>query len=187
MSTTNSDIILIGPVRTGKSTLGKLLSETLGQPQVSLDNLRRKYYQEIGYNETLAEIFRRQGGFLALYLYWNLFDAYAIERLLAEHHNCIFDLGAGNGIAESLESFIRIQRALDPYPNIFLILPSPSLEESLQILKDRDTHPPPDLNFDFNRHFLEHKAYYALAKHTIFTKGKLPEETKSEILNLVIR
>jgi shikimate kinase len=187
MSKTNSDIILIGPVRTGKSTLGKLLSETLGQPQVSLDKLRLNYYQQIGYNETLAKSFRQSGGFLALFLYWNLFDSYAIERMLAEHHNCIFDFGAGNGITESLESFDRLQRALNPYPNIFLILPSPDLEESLQILKNRDSNPPEDLNFDLNRYFLEHRAYYILAKHSVFTKGKLPEETRDEILNIVVK
>ncbi|GAP12784.1 shikimate kinase [Longilinea arvoryzae] len=186
MSTTNSEIILIGPVRTGKSTLGKLLSETLGKPQVSLDNLRRNYYQEIGYDEKLAESFRQHGGFLALFLYWNLFDAYAIERMLADHHNCIFDLGAGNGVSESRESLIRIQRALSSYPNIFLILPSPDLEESLQILKSRDKNPPVDLNFDFNRHFLENGAYFTIAKHIVFTKGKLPEETGNEILALVV-
>lgn len=182
----NLDIILIGPVRTGKSTMGKFLSEKLGLPQVSLDSLRRKYYQEIGYEETLAQSFRRHGGFLALYLYWNLFDAYAIERLLAEYHGYIFDFGAGNGISESHESSVRIQRVLAPYPNIFLILPSPNKEESLQILKDRDTSPPSDMNFDLTRHFMERSDYYNLAKHTVFTKGKSEEETRDEIISLLI-
>ncbi len=186
MSDTVTDIILIGPIRTGKSTLGKLLSEKLGLPQISLDRLRWNYYREIGYNEKLAKAFRQQGGFLALVLYWNLFDAYAIERLLAEHHHCIFDFGAGAGICESQESFARVQRALALYPNVFLVLPSSDLGESLQILKTRDTHPPADLNFDFNRHFLEHRAYQELAKHTVFTKGRSPEETRDEILGLAV-
>jgi len=175
----------MGPVRAGKSTLGKLLSEKLGLPQVSLDAVRRKYYQEIGYDEDFARSFRQSGGFLALYLYWNLFDAYAIERLLAEYHGCIFDFGAGNGISESLESRLRVQRALEPYPNIFLLLPSPNLEESLRILKERDSNPPSDLHFDLNRHFLEHGAYTAVAKHLIFTKGKSPEQTLDEIIALL--
>jgi adenylate kinase family enzyme len=79
MPATKSDILLIGPVRTGKSTLGKLLSEKLGQPCVSLDDLRWNYYREIGYDAALAKIIRQQGGLLALALYWQLFDAYAIE------------------------------------------------------------------------------------------------------------
>jgi shikimate kinase len=181
------DIILIGPVRTGKSTLGKLLSEKLGLPQVSLDDLRWKYYREIGYDEDLAQEFRKQGGFLALVLYWSLFDAYAIERLLAEHRNCVFDFGAGAGLSESQENFTRVERALAPYPNVYLILPSEDEEESLQILKDRDTYPPTDLNFDFNRRFLEHGAYQSLAKHVIYTKGKTPEETRDQILELLVQ
>jgi hypothetical protein len=186
MSDSVSDIILIGPIHTGKSTLGKLLSEKLGLPQISLDALRWKYYREIGYDDKLAKALRQHGGFLALVLYWNLFDAYAIERVLAEHRHCTFDFGAGAGICESRESFARVQLALAPYRNVFLVLPSLDLEESLQILKSRDTHPPADLNFDFNRHFLEHQAYYELAKHTVFTKGRLPEETRDEILGLVV-
>ena len=186
-SGTIPDIVLIGPVRTGKSTLGKLLSEQLGLPQVSLDDFRRKYYREIGYDEDLAQEFRKHGGFLALVLYWSLFDAYAIERLLAEHRHCVFDFGAGAGLSESKENFSRVQHALALYPNIFLILPSADKEESIRILSARDINPPVDLNFDLNRRFLEHGAYQRLAKHIIYTKGKTPEETRDEILGLVIK
>ncbi len=186
MSTIKSDIILIGPVRTGKSTLGELLSAKLGRPQISLDKLRWKYYQEIGYDDTLAKTIRQQGGFLALVLYWHLFDAHAIERVLAEHSHCIFDFGAGAGASESRENMARVRLAVAPYPNVFLILPSPDIEETLQILKARDDHPPADLHFDFNRHFLERGFYQQLAKHTIYTKGRLPEETRDEILGLAV-
>lgn len=36
----NKDIILIGPVGVGKSTVGKLISAKLGMPQASLDETR---------------------------------------------------------------------------------------------------------------------------------------------------
>jgi shikimate kinase len=173
-------------VRTGKSTLGRLLSEKLGWPQVSMDQLRLKYYREIGYDDALAGAIRRHGGFLALVLYWRQFDAYAIERILADHPTCVIDFGAGNGISESQESYERVQRTLAPYPNVFLILPSSDQEESLQILKARDPNPPADLTFDLTRYFLEHRAYYELAKHTVFTKDRLPEETRDEILGLLL-
>lgn len=179
-----SDIILIGPVRTGKTTIGRLLSEKLDLPQISFDALRWKYYAEIGYKPQLARTIRQQGGFLALVLYWQLFDAYAIERLLADHRHSIFDLGAGGGASESQESFARVQRALAYYSNVILILPSPDLEETLQILKSRDTQPPTDLNFDFNRYFLERGFYHRLAKFTVFTHGKSPGQTRDEILTL---
>jgi len=178
------EILLLGPVRTGKSTLGGLLAQQLGIPQVSLDELRWKYYQEIGYDAKVAQTIRRQGGFLALVLYWQLFDAYSVERVLAEHCNCVIDFGAGVGVYESQEQFARVQRALAPYRNVFLILPSPDRAESLRMLSERDQEPPQDLNFDFNAHFLAHHGYYDLTKFTLYTKGRSPEETCVEILAL---
>lgn len=185
MAAPHSDIILIGPVRAGKSTLAGLLSERLGQPLVSLDNLRRHYYREIGFDDALAATIRREGGFLALVLYWQLFDAYAVERVLADHRGCIFDFGAGVGPAESSEYFSRVQRALAPYPNVILLLPSPDIEESLSILQARDARPPADLNFDLNRRFLEGGLYQRLARHTLYTMGKSPEESRDDILGLL--
>jgi hypothetical protein len=181
------EIILLGPVRTGKSTLGGLLAQQLGVPQISLDKVRKGYYAEIGYDDGLAQTIRRQGGFLALMLYWQLFDAYSVERVLAEHANCVIDFGAGVGVYESQEQFARVQRALAPYRNVFLLLPSPDRVESLQILRERDEEPPTDLNFDFNAHFLAHHGYYDLAKHIVYTKDRTPSESCAEILALANR
>lgn len=153
---------------------------------MSLDDLRWQYYRAIGYDETLAKTIRQQGGFLALVLYWQLFDVYAIERALAEHPHNVFDCGAGTGAYESQENLARVQRVLAPYPNVVLVLPSPDIEEALRILQDRDTAPPADLYFDFNRHFLARGYYQQIAKHTVFTQGKSPAETRDEILNLLV-
>ncbi len=183
MAESIADIVLIGPVRTGKSTLGRLLAQRLDLPQISIDELRWKYYKEIGYDEALAREFRQRGGFLALVLYWNLFEAYTVERVLADHRNCVFDFGAG--VYESHESFMRVQRALTPYRNVILLLPSSDNAESLRILNERDTDPPTDLNFDFNAHFLDQHSYYDLAKFTVYTNGKTPDETCAEVLDLV--
>ncbi len=181
-----SDLLLLGPVNTGKSTLGKLLAQQLGIPQVSLDKLRWTNYQEIGYDAELAQMIRGQGGFLALTLYWQLFDVYSVERVLAAHTNCIIDFGTGVGVYESRERFARLQRALAPYSNVFLILPSPDPAESLRILQERDEKPPSDLNFDFSAHFLGHHGYYDVAKFTVYTEGRSPEETRDEILALAV-
>ena len=83
-----SDIILIGPVGTGKSTLSRLLAEKLGLPRRSMDDLRWDYYKEIGFDETVQKQIAEQEGFLGVYRYWKPFEAHAVERLLAEHYNC---------------------------------------------------------------------------------------------------
>jgi len=54
------------------------------------------------------------------------------------------------------------------------------------MLRERDQEPPQDLNFDFNAHFLAHHGYYDLAKFTVYTKGRSPEETCVEILALAL-
>jgi adenylate kinase family enzyme len=94
-------ILLLGPPGTGKSTLGDLLAQQIGMPHISLDKIRWHYYEEIGYDAELARTIRRQGGFLALVLYWQLFDAYSVERVLAEHPDCVIDFGAGVGVYDS--------------------------------------------------------------------------------------
>ncbi len=139
MTGTRSEIVLIGPVRTGKSTLGKLLAQRLGVPQVSLDDARWRYYREIGYDDALAQEIRSRGGFLALVLYWNLFDAYAAERLLAEHRSCVFDFGAG--IYWNDEVLERVQGALHSFHNVVLLLPAPDPNESIRILRARRYRP----------------------------------------------
>lgn len=180
-----TDIVLIGPVRAGKSTIGRLLAERLNLPQVSLDTTRWRYYPQIGYDEAFAREIRAKGGLLALSLYWSLFSAYGVEKTLADHRHCVFDFGAG--IYESHESLARVAAALAPYPNVILLLPSPDLTESLAILRQRDAHPPADLNFDVNGRFLRHPSYTHLAKITIYTQGKTPAESCDEILQCVVR
>ncbi|MEH2063238.1 MAG: hypothetical protein V7K50_13410 [Nostoc sp.] len=58
MSRKISDIILIGPISTGKSTIGRLLAQKLGIPQCSMDDVRLDYYKEINYDEELAKEIR---------------------------------------------------------------------------------------------------------------------------------
>ena len=176
-----SDIILIGPVSTGKSTIGKLLAQRLGLPQCSMDEFRLTYYQEINYDEDLARQLREKEGFLGLYQYWKPFEAYAVERLLAEHSNRVIDFEAGHSVYEDEELFTKVQRILAPYNNVVLILPSPDLEESIQILNERNGGLVSN-EVDFNEHFVKHHSNHDLAKVTVYTKGKLPEETCNDIL-----
>ena len=182
-----SNIILIGPIRVGKSTLAQLLSEKLDLPRISLDEERWTYYREIGYEADLARQIHQTGGLVALVFYWKQFDAYAVERVLADHTNTIIDFGAGHSVYESNELFARVQTVLSPYANVVLILPTPNVAESIEILNERtkDLVEAFGQGFNWNEHFLRHHSNHDLAKITIYTQGKTPDETCDEIIRLV--
>ena len=180
----SSDIILIGPQGAGKSTIGALLSEQLGLPQCSMDEHRWDYYKEIGYDDQIAQHKRETDGAWGIIRYWKPFEAHAVERLLSEHQNCVIDFGAGHSVYEDALLFERVKVALASYTNVILLLPSSDLDETLHILNERNKNLPDDIR-NTNEHFVRHRSNYELAKFTVYTKGKTPEETRDEILNLV--
>lgn len=179
-----SEIVLIGPPFAGKSTLGKLLAQALELPQVSLDKLRWGYFREIGFDDTLAQEIRQKGGFVAVVAYWSLFNSYAIERILADHTNCVFDFGAGPIVFESDPLRAQIKRALAPFANVARLLPSPDPEKSIQVLRERSIQQfgPNPQGFDWSTFFIRHEQNRLLAKHHIYTEGKTPAETCAEII-----
>lgn len=178
-----SDIVLIGPIGSGKSTQGQLLAQRLALPQCLMDDLRWAYYEEIGYDKALAQQKRDAEGMGAVLQYWKPFEAYAVERLLAEHRDCVIDFGAGHSVYEDEALFKRVQQALAPYSNVVLLLPSPDIEESRQILHQRNRDRPSDITL-VNEHFLQHPANAQLAKHTVYTHHNPPEVTCADILRV---
>ncbi len=182
-----SEIILIGPSGTGKSTIGKLLAERLAVPQISLDEWRWAYYLEVGYDAQLARQIREAHGFPALIQYWAQFNFHAVERVLAEHHDCVIDFGAGHSIYDDEQDFKRVQKVLAPYANVLLLLPSPDLDESVRILTERQQHSAPiadrGIIGGIVEHHVRHHSNPDLAKIVIYTKGKTPEETCDELMS----
>lgn len=116
--------------------------------------------------------------------YWKPFEAYAVERLLLEHTNCVIDFGAGHSVYDDPLLFQSVQKALSPYPNVVLLLPSSDLEESIRILNERNQHLPDDIR-STNEYFVKHLSNNELAKLTVYTKLKPPEETCREILRRI--
>jgi shikimate kinase len=178
------NIILIGPIGAGKTTVGGLLAKNLGISQVSMDNLREDYYKEIGYDADVAKQKREANGFWGIYRYWKPFEAHAVGRILNDHKDCVIDFGAGHSVFEDEVLFAQVKQALSTYPNVILLLPSPDPDESIAILNEREEWLK-DMNPNINEHFIKHHSNYDLAKHVVYTKGKSPEDTCDEILKLI--
>lgn len=183
-----SDIVLIGPIGAGKSTIGKLLAERLKLPQCSMDECRWDYYEEIGYDRKLAEQKRKEGGFWEIYKYWKPFEAYAVRRLLSDTQSGsqqhVIDFGAGHSVYEDSALFQSVERVLQPYPNVVLLLPSPDPDESVRILNTRNGYVLGD-EPNVNERFVRHPSNVRLAKFMIYTVGKTPEQSCNEILKQI--
>ena len=179
-----SDIILIGPIRSGKSTIAELIAKRTGLPRRSMDELRWNYYDEIGYDRDTARVCYDRDGCWGIYHYWKSFEAYAVQRLLSEHNNCVIDFGAGNTVYEDENLFNQVSETLTSYPYVVLLLPSPNPEESIEILHARTDYVP-DGQDSINEHLVRHPSNYELAKFTVYTKDKTPDQTCDEILQWV--
>ena len=176
----------------GKSTIGQLLSEKLDLPRYSLDELRWGYYQEIDYDKDKADEIAQAEGIAGIMRYWKPFEAYAVERMLSEHNHCVIDFGAGHSVYEDEILFARVQQALAPYPYVILLLPSPDLDESIEILNNRfvktaeaEGETIPDEVLLVNEHFVKHPSNGILAKMIVYTKDKKPEETCLDIVSAI--
>jgi shikimate kinase len=177
-------VILIGPIRVGKTTVGRLLAERLNIPQRSLDIIFDSYLDELGYDRKHAAYLKTQG-FYELTKYWKPFEPSGVERLVSEPEDAVVDLGGGHSVYEDERLFTRVKKALSPFPNVFLIMPSPDLEESISILNER-TGGYVSNGYDFHENFVRSRCNYELAKHVVYTKGKMPEETCAEIERLLV-
>lgn len=183
-------IILIGPMSAGKSTVAPLLAEQLGLPYYELDEDRWDYYEEFGYDKAeAARIANSEEGMVGLLRYWKPFEAHAVERAVAEHSDCVIELGAGHSVHEDPALFARVQQALAPHPHVILLLPSPDRDESVailnarfsQLLRDEVGEVDPRL-LDVNEHFVKHPSNHTLARLVVYTKDKTAAETCADIL-----
>lgn len=186
----SASIILIGPGKTGKTTLSKLLGAALNLPALDLDELRWRYYAEIGYDAAKAQEIRQQGGMKALADYWKPFDIYGVECLLRDYpSDHVIAFGAGHSVYADEAQFQRAKVALEPFPHVILVLPAPDVEVSVRLTRQRLKIDEPDMTDDFfdaiaamNRYFIVQPSNSRLATMTVYTAGKSPAETCAEIV-----
>lgn len=143
-----------------------------------VDDVRWDYYQKLGFSKEKEQVLRAELGFEGVFKYWKPFEAQTIVQILKDYQNHVIDFGGGHSVYEDDQLFTKVANAMLDEINIFLILPSEDKQESLRILDERE-------KLDINKHFIEHRSNYELAKHIIYTKGKSPQETAEEIIQLI--
>lgn len=180
-------IILIGPACAGKTTIGKMLSEYLKKPVISLDDIAIKYYQESGFFKEDFTAIENRSGYLEAYKAWEEHRCYAVKRLLLEYPGGILDLGAGHTHYINKQFSSEIAAQLASFKNVFLILPSESLEHSLAILRERNQRIRSKTwiydNYDLLSHWVNDEDNYLIAKKTVYTTNKSTSQICREIIS----
>jgi predicted AAA+ superfamily ATPase len=188
------NIILIGPLGVGKSTLALKLSEKTGILNFPIDHLKWYYRFKNGYNLQLGTEILKAKGFDGLIKYAsNYFSVNELREVLSGF-NGILDLSATDTYCDNSMVLEQLFDLFNPFENIFLILPTNSLEQNMSILSKRlrkryGTHEFKDLILDSyigkNNQFLKSETNYVFAKHIIYTEGRDINEICDEIINKV--
>jgi shikimate kinase len=179
------EIILLGPMGAGKSTISNLLGHELNKKVVQMDDLRAVYYPKQGLTKKWLNNIERNLGFLELYYRCKEYELVMVEEALKDHQGCIFDFGAGHASFYNEKHIKKINKLLCNFPNTFLLLPSPDFLTSMLHL-NRMSHEELDNDrLQVNKLILLDKNLQNLASHTIYTADSTPEVTTLQILELL--
>jgi len=192
MKTVNNNIILIGPLATGKSTIAAKLSGISGLLNHPVDKLKWYYRFKNGYDlHTSTKILKKQGFEELIKYVQQYFGPDELRAILYEFAG-IIDLGATDSYCTDVFHLRKLKKIFNNFPNVFLILPSPSEEISVKILNDRltrryenDSLKAPVMNsyIEMNKKFIASEFNKQIANHTIYTEGKTIEMLANELLN----
>ena len=201
-------ILLIGPMGTGKSTVGKLLSQKFHNLQrIKVDEHRWRFFDKYtDYSREEEKRIRQEKGFRGVYEYWKKYEAALVTTGLKSISSpSIIDFGAGQSVYEDARMLLEVQEAFSKSKNVFLILPSEDREECKMQLQERmerrryksvlerDSRMlteeqmrrervavEPD-EVAINNHFIDSPSNYTLATHIIYTNGADAREVAEAI------
>ena len=186
------EIILIGPMGVGKTTLALHLSEKLGILNYPIDRLKWYYRFKNGYDLAKGTKILRTAGFHELSNYFNsYFGNNELAEILDDFKGGIFDFGASHSYFENFDELYDAKSKLVAFNNIFQLLPTDNYETNCKILDKRIGKRYEDVEWkrevldsylEQNRIYLMSNSYSFLAKETIYTEGKTIEQVGEAIL-----
>ena len=178
-------LILIGPVCVGKSTLLPVLAARLGRAAVDLDEVAEPYYEEVGRGRARMQEVGAERGDLGTFRWWQEGHPHAVRRVLEDHPDAVVSLGAGHSTYADAALFEEVREALAPHDPI-LLLPSADPAMSIEVVRQRalarngidwimD-------GVDIIDEWVRGDQNRRLAKLTLFTDGRSPDDLADEIV-----
>lgn len=187
-----NDIVLIGPLSAGKTTVALYVSARLQQPNFPLDRIKWYYRFKNGYDLARGTVILRTEGFAALLDYAKSYFSMAdLECFLNEFRSGVIDFGASHSVFDDSAAMRDAERILSPFANVVLLLPTPDPDRNIEILSDRIRQRYSDRERDarivesyveVNRRFVMSPSNTLLARHTVYTYGKSVEKTGEEVM-----
>lgn len=175
-------IILTGPVGVGKTTVGRLAAELLNIPFVDLDEQRERLYAQTDYSDEKAELQYALHGIEGWYRYQKSYELYSVERILDESAGALIAFGAGQSVYEAAEQRKKFRALVAPVRHSFLLLPYPSLAESLDFLSQRVED---ENEKTLNQILLPQVLEQPFAAHTVYIAGKAAQQVADEIAGII--
>ena len=168
-------IVLLGYMASGKSTIGKLLSKHTNHPFLDLDE-----YITQNENLSIPEIFAQKGE-----IYFRKKEHEYLKEVLEKEQDVILSLGGGTPCYANNMELIHQQKAL----SIYLRASIPTLTE--RIVKHKASRPLVAFLTDeqvpefIAKHLFERRFFYEQAQHTIAIDHKSEATIVAEIKALL--
>jgi len=161
-----------------------MVADELSLPSFSLDK-EPNLSTSVGFDVEHYKRIWKVNGLLHAYEYRRSFYDRLVPLFLASHDHGVLDLGGGHPIASDRVKQNVIKEALAPYEHVFLLMPTPDADESIKILRKRNGVPEGEP--DFNALYFKNgnRVFWEIAKHHVYTEGKVPKQTLAEVIRLL--
>ncbi|MBV7441788.1 shikimate kinase [Weeksellaceae bacterium TAE3-ERU29] len=167
-------ITLIGYMGSGKSSIGKILSEKLNYTFLDLDEVIEK--QE---KLKISEIFKKKGE-----VYFRKLESQTLKNILESQDNIILSTGGGTPVFyDNMDSILK--KSVSFYLQATPITLAERLDPEKQSRPLIAHLPKTDLPEFIAKHLFERNPFYQKSKFTIKTDGLTPQEIADEIISLV--
>ena len=173
-------IILLGPSKAGKSTVGRLLAAATDRPFHQLQAFNTDAFTQAGVTEEALHAAWSQG-----FDHWHQMIQPLVPAVLRsfinQHPGAVLELDALLLALDDPQVRDEMMALLAPAERV-LLLPAPDAATSLRVVRERQRILYNGL--DLNYYFVTHPANDALAKHVVYTKDKTPQQTADEVYAL---
>ena len=179
----SDNIILIGPIGVGKSTVAPEVARRTGKIHIDMDTLRGQIYALTDFSEELAEKAYDNGGIIGWHDYQKPFELFAVKTLLEQHRNSVIEFGGGQSVytdANQADTFLRLVK---DESFVILMLPCEDITRSTKILGARARNVEEKILNDI---FISSETNKKAAKYVVYTDGKTPRETIDEIVGIYL-